>query len=57
MQPERPRPDQMPDPWLRNTEALLNELDRIRNLPCEFHQLATKFSTRSNSVVDAVWDL
>jgi hypothetical protein len=30
--PQRPSPDQLPDPWLLDTEGLLSELARIREL-------------------------
>src|SRR5438034_5139989 len=32
MQPAHIRPDQLPDPWLLDSEALLKELARIREL-------------------------
>jgi hypothetical protein len=32
MQPTRLRPDQLPDPWLLDSNALLAELARIRDL-------------------------
>ena len=32
MQPLHIRPDQLPDPWLLDSEALLHELTRIREI-------------------------
>jgi hypothetical protein len=31
--PQRLSPDQLPDPWLLDTEGLLSELARIRDIP------------------------
>ncbi len=50
-------PDQLPDPWLFDSEALLRELDRCRELvlqiPATTH--ATHFA--ANVAIDAIWNL
>jgi hypothetical protein len=51
-------PEQLPDPWLFDTETLLRELDRCRELV-----LQIPFSTPNathfgiNIAVDAIWNL
>ena len=57
MQPEHVRPDQLPDPWLLDTEALLKELDRIRELALRIPPIRNDILGPINSVIDAVWDL
>ena len=51
-------PDKLPDPWLFDSEALLRELDRCRELvlqiPIADHH-ATHFGI--NVAVDALWNL
>jgi hypothetical protein len=58
-QPEAITPDRLPDPWLVDSEYLLNELSRIRRLA-----LMVPFTTNAldmvqpvNSVIDALWRL
>jgi hypothetical protein len=50
-------PEQLPDPWLFDSEALLRELDRCRELvlqiPATTH--ATHFA--ANIAIDAIWSL
>jgi len=55
--PRRRQPEQMPDPWLFDTVALLRELDRCRELilliPATTH--AVHFA--ANNALDCVWNL
>jgi hypothetical protein len=51
MQPDHLRPEQLPDPWLLDSEALLKEL-ALRIPPARNDILGP-----INSVIDAVWDL
>src|ERR1700693_1871709 len=50
---------QLPDPWLFDSERLLNELDRIRELGCHIpvtgDSQALHFGTQS--AIDALWHL
>ena len=57
MQPDHIRPDQMPDPWLLDSEALLNELDRIRELALRVPPVFNERVGPINSVIDGLWDL
>jgi len=57
MPPTRLDPHQMPDPWLLDSEALLNELARIRELAFRIPPLRNELLGPINSVIDAVWDL
>ena len=57
MPPNHLRPDQMPDPWLLDSEALLNELARIRELALRIPPIRNDILGPINSVIDAVWDL
>jgi len=54
---ERRSPDKLPDPWLFNSESLLRELDRCRELillvPAPTH--ATHFALQV--AIDAIWNL
>jgi hypothetical protein len=54
---ERRTPDKLPDPWLFNSESLLRELDRCRELvllvPAPTH--ATHFALQV--AIDAIWNL
>lgn len=53
------RPDQLPDPWLFDSEKLLRELDRCRELmllvPANGDRHATHFAV--NLAIDAIWNL
>ena len=57
MAPEHIRPEQMPDPWVLDTEALLTELARIRDLALRIPATRNELIGPTNSVIDAVWDL
>lgn len=47
----------MPDPWLLDTEALLSELARIRDLALRIPATRNELIGPANSVIGAVWDL
>jgi hypothetical protein len=55
--PQRMSPDRLPDPWLLDTESLLSELARIRELALRIPPVRNDVLGPINSVVDAVWDL
>jgi hypothetical protein len=55
--PERLSPDQLPDPWLLDTEGLLSELARIRELALRIPPVRNDIIGPINSVIDGVWDL
>ncbi len=55
--PQRLSPDQLPDPWLLDTEGLLSELARIRELALRIPPVRNDVLGPINTVVDAVWDL
>jgi hypothetical protein len=55
--PERLSPAQLPDPWLLDTEGLLLELARIRELALRIPPVRNDVLGPVNTVVDAVWDL
>jgi len=51
-------PEKLPDPWLFNSESLLRELDRCRELVLDIsiaHPHQTHFDI--NIAVDALWNL
>jgi hypothetical protein len=50
-------PDQLPDPWLLDTEGLLSELARIRELALRIPPARNDILGPINSVIDAVWDV
>jgi hypothetical protein len=47
----------MPDPWLLDSAALLNDLARIRELALRIPPVRNDMLGPINSVIDAVWDL
>jgi hypothetical protein len=55
--PQRLSPDQLPDPWLLDTDGLLSELARIRELALRIPPARNDILGPINSVIDAVWDL
>ena len=55
--PQRLSPEQLPDPWLLDTEGLLSELARIRELALRIPPVRNDVLGPINTVVDAVWDL
>jgi hypothetical protein len=55
--PERLTPDRLPDPWLLDSESLLSELARIRELTLRIPPVRNDVLGPINSVIDALWDL
>ena len=55
--PQRLSPEQLPDPWLLDTEGLLSELARIRELALRIPPVRNDVLWPINTVVDAVWDI
>jgi hypothetical protein len=53
---DRVTPEDVPDPWLLDTEYLLSDLDRIRELALRI-PFTLEATGAINSVVHAVWDL
>jgi hypothetical protein len=47
----------MPDPWLLDSEALLEELARIRDLALRIPATRNELIGPTNTVIDALWDL
>jgi hypothetical protein len=54
--PERVTADKLPDPWLLDTEYLLTDLARIRELALRV-PVSLASAGPINSVIDAAWDL
>jgi len=57
-QPDKRPPEKLPDPWLFDSESLLRELDRCRELLLGIsiaHPHQTHFDI--NVAVDALWNL
>ena len=55
--PRRLAPNQLPDPWLLDSERLLQELARIREIALRIPPVRNDILGPINSVIDAVWDL
>jgi len=55
--PQHIQPEKMPDPWLVDSEALLTELARIRDLALHIPATRNELIGPTNSVIDAIWDL
>jgi hypothetical protein len=55
--PQKLSPEQLPDPWLLDTEGLLSELARIRELALRIPPVRNDIIGPINSVIDSVWDL
>jgi hypothetical protein len=55
--PQRLTPDRMPDPWLLDSESLLSELGRVRELALRIPPVRNDVLGPINSVIDALWDL
>jgi hypothetical protein len=55
--PQRLTPDQLPNPWLLDTESLLSELGRVRGLALNIPAARNDILGPINSVIDALWDL
>src|SRR5436853_5571515 len=50
-------PEKLPDPWLFDSEALLRELDRCRELVLEIPATTQAVHFASNIAIDAIWNL
>jgi len=50
-------PEQMPDPCQLDSEALLAELARIRDLALRIPATRNELIGPTNTVIDAIWDL
>jgi hypothetical protein len=57
MQPTLIPPEQMPDPWHFDSEALLTELARIRDLTWKIPPTFNAQIGPINTVINAIWDL
>ena len=55
-QPETHPPERYPEPWLFDTEAMLKELDRVRELILQIPLHQDTFGP-ANTAVAAVWEL
>jgi len=47
----------LPDPWLLDSESLLHELARVRELALRIPPVRNDIVGPINSVIDALWDL
>src|SRR5437016_10900363 len=50
-------PEKLPDPWLFDSEALLRELDRCRELVLQIPATTHAVHFASNIAIDAIWNL
>ena len=50
-------PEKLPNPWLFDSEALLRELDRCRELVLEIPATTQAVHFASNIAIDAIWNL
>jgi len=50
-------PEKLPDPWLFDSEALLRELDRCRELVLLIPATTHAVHFASNIAIDAIWNL
>jgi hypothetical protein len=50
-------PEKLPDPWLFDSEALLRELDRCRELVLQIPAKTHDVHFASNIAIDAIWNL
>jgi hypothetical protein len=57
MQPTLLPPEQIPDPWHFDSDALLAELDRIRDLAVQIPPTFNAQIGPINTVINAIWDL
>jgi hypothetical protein len=57
MQPTLIPPEQIPDPWHFDSEALLAELDRIRELAVQIPPTFNAQIGPINTVINAIWEL
>ena len=57
MAPDQRSPETLPDPWLFDSEALIRELDRCRELALQIPARTQEVHFASNIVIDALWNL
>jgi hypothetical protein len=50
-------PEKLPDPWLFDSESLLRELDRCRELVLQIPATTHAVHFASNIAIDALWNL
>ena len=50
-------PQKLPDPWLFDSESLLRELDRCRELVLQIPANTQSVHFASNIAIDAIWNL
>jgi hypothetical protein len=50
-------PEKLPDPWLFDSESLLRELDRCRELVRDIPATTHAVHFASNIAIDALWNL
>jgi hypothetical protein len=50
-------PEKLPDPWHFDSEALLRELDRCRELVLQIPATTNAGHFASNIAIDAIWNL
>jgi hypothetical protein len=57
MAPDQRPPEALPDPWLFDTEALIRELDRCRELILAIPATTQAVHFASNVAITALWNL
>jgi hypothetical protein len=57
MAPDQRPPEKLPDPWLFDTEALIRELDRCRELVLLIPARTNEVHLASNTAIGAAWNL
>ena len=57
MAPAHRPPETLPDPWLFDSEALLRELDRCRELVLQIPARTQDVHFASNNAIGAIWNL
>ena len=50
-------PEKLPEPWLFDSESLLRELDRCRELVLQIPATTHAVHFASNIAIDAIWNL
>jgi len=57
MAPDQRPPEKLPDPWLFDTEALIRELDRCRELILQIPATTQAVHFACNIAINANWNL
>jgi hypothetical protein len=57
MAPDQRPPETLPDPWLFDTDALIRELDRCRELVLLIPARTNEVHLASNTAIGALWTL